>query len=67
MVGGTQGYAGSLGSGLCFVSIDPTDSPGLVYRSYVFFSHGLMMVFNSYGDGDGNPNLTAARASGAGA
>lgn len=61
VVGGTQGYADDLGSGICYVSIDPTSTPGLVYRSYVFFGDGLLMVFNSYGDGDNNPNLTSAR------
>jgi len=60
-IGGTQGYSDGLGSGKCFVSIDPMDSTGLVYRSYAFFDDGLMMVFNSYGDGEGNPNLTSAR------
>ena len=60
-IGGTQGYADALGSGICYVSIDPMSTPGLVYRSYVFFGDGLMMVFNSYGDGEGNPNLTSAR------
>ncbi|MDE2143765.1 MAG: hypothetical protein KGJ84_15260, partial [Elusimicrobia bacterium] len=61
MIGGTQGYADSLSSGHCFVSIDPTDSTGLVYRAHAFFDDGLLMVFNSYGDGEGNPNLTSAR------
>jgi len=60
-IGGTQGYADALGSGLCYVSIDPMSTPGLVYRSYAFFGDGLMMVFNSYGDGEGNPNMTSAR------
>lgn len=60
-IGGTQGYSDGLGSGKCFVSIDPMDSTGLVYRSYAFFDDGLLMVFNSYGDGEGNPNLTSAR------
>lgn len=60
-IGGTQGYADALGSGKCFVSIDPIDTAGLVYRSYAFFGDGLMMVFSSYGDGEDNPNLTSAR------
>ena len=59
-VGGTQGYADALGSGICYVSIDPMSTPGLVYRSYVFFGDGLMMVFNSYGEGNG-PSMTSAR------
>ena len=61
IIGNTQGYSDSLGSGQCFVSITPTEIPGLVYRSYVFFSSGLLMVFSSYGDGESNPNMTSAR------
>ena len=61
-VDGTQGYADSLGSGKCYVSIGSMASTHLIYRGYTFFSDGLMMVFNSYGDGeDNNPNLTSAR------
>jgi hypothetical protein len=60
MVGGTQGYADSLNSGLCYVSIDPVDTTGLVYRDYAFFGDGLFMVFNSYGEGEG-PTMTSAR------
>ena len=59
-IGGTQGYADALGSGICYVSIDPRDTPGLVYRSYVFFGDGLMMVFSSYGEGN-SPSVTSAR------
>jgi hypothetical protein len=61
-VDGTQGYADSLGSGKCYVSIGPMSTDHLIYRGYSFFSDGLMMVFSSYGDGeDSNPNLTSAR------
>ncbi len=61
-IGGTQGYADSMGSGKCFVSIDPTNTDHLIYKAYTFFDDGLMMVFSSYGDGeDSNPNLTSAR------
>ncbi|MFI5346295.1 MAG: hypothetical protein ACHQ51_07970 [Elusimicrobiota bacterium] len=60
-IGGTQGYADGLASGHCFVSIDPTETTGLVYRAHAFFDDGLLMVFSSYGDGEGNPNLTSAR------
>ena len=60
IIGKTQGYADSLGSGPCFVSIDPTEVPGMIYRSYVFFDDGLLMVFSSYGEGEG-PNMTSAR------
>jgi hypothetical protein len=61
VVGGTQGYSGGLASGLCFVSIEPTAMPGLIYRSYAFFSDGLLMVFSSYGDGQTGPDATSAR------
>ena len=61
-VGNTQGYADGLGSGTCYVSIGSMLSTNLIYRSYSFFSDGLLMVFSSYGDGeDSNPNLTSAR------
>lgn len=61
-IGGTQGYSDSMGSGKCFVSIDPIDTTNLIYKAYTFFDDGLMMVFSSYGDGeDSNPNLTSAR------
>ncbi len=61
-VDNTQGYADGLGSGKCYVSIGAMSTNNLIYRSYTFFSDGLMMVFSSYGDGeDSNPNLTSAR------
>ncbi len=61
IIGKTQGYADSLSSGQCFVSIDPTETSGLVYRSYIFFDDGLLMVFSSYGDGEADSNMTSAR------
>lgn len=61
-VGNTQGYADGFRSGKCFVSIGSMLVSDLIYRSYGFFSDGMLMVFNSYGDGeDSNPNLTSAR------
>lgn len=61
-VGNTQGYADGFSSGKCYVSIGSMLVTDLIYRSYGFFSNGLLMVFNSYGDGeDNNPNLTSAR------
>jgi hypothetical protein len=60
VVGGTQGYSDSLGSGLCFTSIDPMEISGMVYRSYAFFGDGLLMVFSSYGEGSGS-KMTSAR------
>lgn len=49
--GSTQAYAGSLGSGLCFLSIQSMESTDLVYRSYGLFSDGVLLVFNSFCDG----------------
>ena len=61
-VGTTQGYADGFSSGKCYVSISSMLVTDLIYRSYGFFSDGMLMVFNSYGDGeDSNPNLTSAR------
>jgi hypothetical protein len=61
-VGNTQGYADGFSSGKCYISIGSMLVTDLIYRSYGFFSNGLLMVFNSYGDGeDNNPNLTSAR------
>ncbi len=50
-VDGTQGYADGLRSGKCYVSIGPTSRPNSIYRNYVFFSDGLLLIFNSYGEG----------------
>ncbi len=60
VIGGTQGYADSLGNGRCFVSIHPMASD-MVYRDYAFFDDGMMMVFNSYGAAEG-PTMTSARS-----
>lgn len=60
VIGGTQGYSDGIGSGLCFTSIDPTDTANMVYRSYALFGDGLLMVFNSYGEGPSS-KMTAAR------
>jgi hypothetical protein len=35
----------------CMVTLDPMDITDLVYRSYLFNQDGLLMVFNSFGDG----------------
>ncbi|MFI5362797.1 MAG: hypothetical protein ACHQ49_12565 [Elusimicrobiota bacterium] len=59
VIGGTQGYADGFGSGLCYVSIHPSATPGMVYRSYVFFEDGLMMVFSSYGEGPSSKTTSA--------
>lgn len=59
-VGGTQVYAGGF-DGKCFVSVQPNNSVDLVYRSYTFYSGGLLMAFSSYGPGDDVARLTSAR------
>ena len=61
IAGGTQGYADSLNSGLCFVSISPTDTTGLIYRNYGIFSDGMLLVFNSFGDSEDTAKDTGAR------
>jgi hypothetical protein len=59
-VGGTQVYADSFG-GKCFVSVHPNNAVNLVYRSYTFYSTGLLMAFSSYGPGEDVSRLTSAR------
>jgi len=59
VIGGAQGYADGFSSGLCYVSIHPESTPGMIYRSYVFFGDGLMMVFSSYGDGPSSKTTSA--------
>ena len=60
VVAGTQGYAGSLGNGKCFVSIHPMETTDMVYRDYALYSDGMLMVFSSYGEYEG-PDMTSAR------
>ena len=60
VVGATQGYADGFDSGLCYVSIHPAATPGMLYRAYVFFGDGLLMVFSSYGQGNSS-KATSAR------
>jgi hypothetical protein len=60
IIAGTQGYVMAMGD-KCLVSIDPSLSLDLVYRSYAVFDDGLLMVFNSFGDGEDIGRLTAAR------
>lgn len=59
--GGTQGYSDALNSGMCFVSVQPNNSTGLIYRNYGIFSDGLFMVFNSFGDSENTSKDTGAR------
>ncbi|MGH2929113.1 MAG: hypothetical protein ACRDL8_12985, partial [Solirubrobacteraceae bacterium] len=59
MIGGTQGYADVLDGGRCFVSIHP-NAATMVYRDYALFDDGMLMVFSSYGEGEG-PTMTSAR------
>lgn len=49
-----------LSSGQCFLSIHPMDAMSLIYRDYLFTSDGMMMVFNSFGEGSDN-DTTGAR------
>jgi hypothetical protein len=44
----------------CLLGIDPQDALSLIYRSYLFNEQGLLMVFNSYGDGP-DSQMTGAR------
>lgn len=60
-IGGTQVYGDEMSSGRCFVSAQSNAVNGLVYRSYGFYSNGLLMVFSSYGEGDDVSTLTSAR------
>lgn len=59
VVGDTQGYADDLGTGECYVSLHSM-SAGMVYRDYALFSGGMLMVFSSYGAGQGS-DMTSAR------
>ena len=59
--GGTQGYADALASGMCFISISPNGSSGLVYRNFAVFSDGMFLVFNSFGDSEDTAKDTGAR------
>lgn len=60
ILGAVQAYADSLGTGECFVDIGPSLSQSMIYRSYAFFDTGLLMVFNSYGEGT-NSATTGSR------
>ena len=44
----------------CFVSIDPFTTLDLIYRSFLVENDGILMVFNSYGEGP-NSTHTGAR------
>lgn len=48
------------GSTECYVSLQPRNIEGLVYRDYLITSQGLLMVFNSYGEGPSS-EATGAR------
>lgn len=61
IIRGTQVYADALNSGVCYLSVGLSHAPRLVYRSYAVFSDGLLMAFESYGDGEDVGALTAAR------
>lgn len=36
----------------CWMSVKSADNISMLYRSFLFTENGLLMVFNSYGDGD---------------
>lgn len=44
----------------CWISVTPHDVPTLTYRQLILSSDGMMMVFNSFGEGASEKN-TAAR------
>ena len=47
---------------LCFLSVSPKNAyVDLIYRSYVFSNRGSLLVFNSFGDGDNENELTGAK------
>ncbi|MFZ4403487.1 MAG: hypothetical protein ACOYOK_05235 [Pseudobdellovibrionaceae bacterium] len=46
--------------GICYLSVNPVFNQKLIYRSYLFSSEGLLMVFDSYGEGP-ESETTAAR------
>ncbi len=60
VVRGTQGYASGFDSGQCYVSIHPMSSTNMVYRDYLFVDDGMLLVFSSYGPGEG-PTMTSGR------
>lgn len=35
----------------CFVSVKTTETPSLIYRSFIFRETGKLLIFNSYGPG----------------
>ena len=49
-------------NGFCLLSIVPQKAyVDLIYRSYVFSDKGSLLVFNSFGDGDNEAELTGAK------
>lgn len=44
----------------CYLSIHPMDVENLTYRDYMFTNTGMMMIFNSYGEGS-TSTTTGAR------
>ena len=47
---------------ICFLSVSPKNAyVDLVYRSYVFSNQGSLLVFNSFGDGGNENELTGAK------
>jgi hypothetical protein len=54
----SQGYFTSSES--CFMTVRAFNSTGLVYRDFLFTSRGMMMVFNSFGDGPSSTDTGAS-------
>lgn len=44
----------------CFLSVRARETNGLEYRNFLFTSRGLMMVFNSFGDGPSSSTTGAS-------
>lgn len=54
----SQGYFTQ--SQTCFMTVRAMNSTGLIYRDFLFTSRGLMMVFNSFGDGPSSSTTGAS-------
>src|SRR5690348_13146670 len=52
-IGNVQAFQLPMAKGECSVSIRTVKySSDLIYRDYLAFTNGLLLVFNSYGEGD---------------
>lgn len=57
---GVHVYRQRFNAETCYLSVNPADVNHMVYRSFLFSNFGALMVFNSYGDGNGS-QYTGAR------